>query len=914
MATLAPGEPGRLYALGGIARGGATRAGYVPSRVFIAIDGVQVGFSPDDPNKRVLIEGLTITDILDESPNKCTCRVKGFVPTTGQPIRLTLGSKNSNTALFAGHILDVNQVYVADKPANVIAEVSAVDYTWLFSFTKVTARYANQSATAIVQDLVSRFAGINGFTSRAVVAGLPVLDEITFTNEDLGDAVTRVARRIGAYWYVDYHRDVHLFFDEVGNGAPVALTPTHPSLAHFVSEVDRSQALTRVYVEGRGSRLLSHVTIGDTMLPLDTVEMFSPPAADVFLKASFQGSEGGAAHLSYTAAVQGGAGSLVGPGIGPPGAPVATPTIGTGLSVGRYQYAYTDVTAAGETLPSPVAVVDIGLPIAAPSTPPTITPLSPGGGISPGIRQWAYTFTTAGGGETTPSPASTTTDNRVPITPTGGIESVTMYSGGVLPLNTWYGYRVTYVGDGGGETTAATATTQVVTTSDGRNKPDVFVGNGTQTHPWATIPAGVTQVKFYRSTGAASPSGPPSSGPFYYVGIATVENLGTPYAMAHLMDVTPEASLGPPVPTINTALATMSIVRVYLATGSAEVTGRKLYRTAAGGTSLQLVGPIANNVDTYADDSQPDSVLGAAPPTTNTAGHETRAVNLSNIAPGPPNTTARKIYRTVAGGAQLKLQSTLADNVTTTASDTLPDASLGTNAPTGDTSGFLPPDGQVAAGSPTMLVGNPGAFASAGGWVVIGNGEQVVRYTAISGPNLTGIPPTGIGAITATIAYGSTVTAAPMLTGIPASGPRSIQGRALTAGDEIYLVVQVDDTAAQAQLADDMNVPSGIREEWVQDRRLSIAEARARGQATLKARPLDERRISYTCRDLRTSSGKTITVSLPAPTNVSGTFKAQQVTISNFRPYPTQYPTYAVQASSARYSFEDLLRQVKAKE
>ena len=54
---------------------------------------------------------------------------------------------------------------------------------------------------------------------------------------------------------------------------------------------------------------------------------------------------------------------------------------------------------------------------------------------------------------------------------------------------------------------------------------------------------------------------------------------------------------------------------------------------------------------------------------------------MSAIAAGPAGTTARKLYRTVAGGSQLKLVTTLADNVTTTYTDSTPDASLGANAP-----------------------------------------------------------------------------------------------------------------------------------------------------------------------------------------------------------------------------------------
>ncbi len=63
-------------------------------------------------------------------------------------------------------------------------------------------------------------------------------------------------------------------------------------------------------------------------------------------------------------------------------------------------------------------------------------------------------------------------------------------------------------------------------------------------------------------------------------------------------------------------------------------------------------------------------------------------VDLSAIPVGPAGITARKIYRTIVGGAgDFKLVATIPDNVTTIYSDTTPDAGLGVVAPTLNTSG-----------------------------------------------------------------------------------------------------------------------------------------------------------------------------------------------------------------------------------
>lgn len=54
-----------------------------------------------------------------------------------------------------------------------------------------------------------------------------------------------------------------------------------------------------------------------------------------------------------------------------------------------------------------------------------------------------------------------------------------------------------------------------------------------------------------------------------------------------------------------------------------------------------------------------------------------QAVNITGLPLGPVGTLGRKLYRTVVGGSTYLLLTTLADNTTTSYSDTTPDASLG---------------------------------------------------------------------------------------------------------------------------------------------------------------------------------------------------------------------------------------------
>lgn len=416
--------------------------------------------------------------------------------------------------------------------------------------------------------------------------------------------------------------------------------------------------------------------------------------------------------------------------------------------------------------------------------------------------------------------------------------------------------------------------------------------------PLTGIPVGdanVTSRKIYRRSGGA--------------GLKLVGTIANNFTTT-FTDTVANASLGAAAPTSSTAYL-QRIALSAIPIGSALVTSRKIYRTAAGGAQLKLLTTLANNTTTTFLDTITDASLGANVPTSNTA--TANQVSLTSIPIGASAVTQRKIYRTAAGGAQLKLLTTIADNVTSTYTDSIADGSLGANVPTVDTSGLAQPQGNVIAGSTSLQIASIGAFPPQG-WAVIGNGQQVIRYTGISGTVLTGIPASGPGSIQATIAFNSTVTAPPQLTGIPSSGAGSILYPILK-GDEANLFVQVDDLDAQAKLSalrDPLNLlggAAGIQEDSLQDRRLSHREALARGAAHLAARRDVAISLRFQTRDINTRAGRTIRVNLGAPFNLFGAeFMIQQVTTSKFR--PAMNPTYDVSASSVRLTFDDLLRKL----
>jgi hypothetical protein len=797
MSTLQPGDKAVMYALGGFARGGATRGGYTSSQAYISIGGGQVGTGAA-ADKRVLVESLTIHVASSAAPNTCAFTTQGYTPALGSEIVITAGSPNRLSRLFAGKVLSEEHGYFLDKPlaaANQSRRINGIDYTWELNQLLVTKRYPAVPVGNIVQDLLAWYAP--SFTRNGVdpVVAAMIIDEISFTYTTLSDALSQLCNRVGAYWYVDYYRDLHLFLSEPTTiyPNPTPLTPTHLTMKDVRHTEDLSQMVTRVYVEGGGATCMCDLPYGESLIPVETVAWYLPTGG--FIAAGPQ-------RVQYTGVSAGGAGSFVGPGAGPSAAAVAMPQTGAGLGSGKYSYAYTHVTASGESRPSPLVDVICGTTPDYPEAPQdwfTSANFQPAQGnfipIGVYVRIWAsYLYVNFDGPGTLangPTPWLLTISNRDTYNPnsSGELFNSCLYS------------------------------------SDPQCKYIGLYMEGVQADGVTPITNGPRQWRLFNND--------PSKG-------------GT---------------------------------RVTISTRGA-----------------QMPLPSYNGL-----------------PTANTTGKF--QVNVTEIALGPASVTARKLYRTTVNGdvSTLKLVTTLPDNTNKTWLDQKADAALGAAPPGSDTSGLTMPTGQVPSGSTSLPLASAAAFNATGGYVVIGNGEQTVRYTGVGGNSLTGIPASGPGAMTAAVSYNSTATAAPMLTGVPT--PYGAIGSLLLPikkGDDVNLVAVVDDVAAQNFLASFIG-GSGVKEAYVQDRRISYTEAVARGRATLNQRGAVDIKVTYTCRDEQTHSGRTIVVNLPAPIGLTGSFKIQDVQIGAFSAKPGQPPTYTVDASTASYSFEDLLRLARGR-
>ena len=942
-----------MFAQSGVARSGATRSGHHDGRSYWSINAT-------DKTSDVRRDG-TITDVRDDAPNTCDFSTgSGLQPTKGQAVIVTLGSKNNRARLFSGRILTTRQAYEG-VPANVVTHCHCVDHTWELNKRTVTKRYAQQDASAVIKDIIDTFT--SGFTYANVASSLGTLTGgIQFTEEEVADALTRILRRVGGYWYVDYLLDLHAFtLAEVLNGAPLDIDSTHGgSDRGLVHEVDLSQVITRVRVEGLGSRVTAEsIAAGSTTLPIEDSTDFGASTG------SYEAKLAHAQRITYTgkSAIDG-TGSTASNAEAKPGAPTVagTAVVGT-CTLGAHTVAVTFGNATGQTalgtasgsvtVDTSVTPSDVWEEQAPPPT--SVGVLTNGVAWASSLGLWALVAQNSQGysadgqawSDATTEVAGLWTD--VAWSPALGIfaavgTNVAMSStdGKVwtsrTPANTvnwqsitWSVAEAVFVA----VASSGTAAQQVMTSTNGTSWTartsstvstwvDVTYAPGAGLFIAVSTRAGTAAV-MTSPTGVTWTTRTTISGAF--TGVAWSESLTLAVAIGiRAASNTYETSTDGVTWTERTTLPQQSQwYEVIFDDDAARFVGvsrtgvsRVMVSTDGLAWTLQQVPDDERWANlAYSDDlRQVCAVSHDGGIMTSTAVEAGETISLSSIPTGTNGvTTFRNLWMTKAGGSDYLFLDTIDDNTTTTYTADKSDAELGVLAPTVSTLACAAGDTSIRV----LLLEN---FSGSGGWVRLAG--QLVSYTGRSASSgegtLTGIPSSGVGSVLVAVAGGEEVVNVPHLTGIPASGAGAIV-TALQKGDEVNLLAVRNDAAAQTALAALIG-GDGIQEEYIQDRRLSLTEADDRGDALLALHKDPIEAVTYTTHDKRTASGKEITVNLGAPTSVSVTLTIQRVTITDIETAAqlaasgamdqlAAMPKYHVEASSLRFSLEDLLRQIR---
>ena len=173
--------------------------------------------------------------------------IKNFGTKTYRPVMNDIVQFNDgSTKLFEG--LVVQSTESIDGLAKYFY-VTCKDYTHTLDRQLVSKVYTGQTATAIVQDLISTFT--TGFTTTNVVAGV-VIERIAFNYLTVSQCLEKLTKMLNGYsWYVDYDKDIH-FFATVLNLAPFSLTDTSQNFTFGTLDIkqDTHQLRNDIYIRG----------------------------------------------------------------------------------------------------------------------------------------------------------------------------------------------------------------------------------------------------------------------------------------------------------------------------------------------------------------------------------------------------------------------------------------------------------------------------------------------------------------------------------------------------------------------------------------------------------------------------------------------------------------------------------------
>jgi hypothetical protein len=767
---------------------GAFRLAYIPATL-AKVRKTRVHYLVNGLPSKVRYNSVTIHDVINDAPNTCSLTIDAATPPmVTQSLRITINS-DAPQVLFEGTLQTVDVSYQL-LPSQLVYPCTAIDDTPGATRRLPYGTWTNTPADAVAQAIVATFAP--GYSGAGIVANLPNVTVFFDGSEGMNGCMQQLAKLIGGYFYWE-DRTLHLFQTETGN-TPDPIDTAHPFLNDppILLAVDDTQIRTRNYGRGYADQIAAALPAYATIIPVANAVYFNPNGGQAVT---------GTSRITYTGVNSGGRGLVNGVGVQPTSLLTLAPSVGTGLGLGTYQYAMVFVTAAGRSLPSPIASVQTIGPGTLPA--PTLA-------ISLGPQA----------------------DNYGDYSGTAPDYNATSTIGMHIGDTVFYAYSFGLAADPL-DLTHETAfspysNTQVIRAVSHYSVPGGWIVPCTQqgnfTIYQSAIDGGAIWVHYWRFLNGAAPI------------LATYQGIQNAGWMQDFQ---------PPL-----------------------------------GQTSWTVNPV-------------------------TAAHQ--QVTVSGIALGPAAVTKREIYRTAVNGSQLKLVTTINDNTSTGPFvDAVPDASLGANVPTSDTSGLTQQPGQTAAGATSILmVGVPGDLATEG-WLLVGN-MPPIHYTGISGNTLTGIPAGGItpippGAIANSIPYGTVITSAPSLLGVTGLAQPVISGQA------INLWIQVDDVAAQ-QAVTALDGSDGIIEHLIVDERRAEASLRQLCQADLNLYSHPIKTVTYATRDVKTKSGQPIGISLTSPP-INALLTIQDVTITELDLAPGLAPRFSVSASSVRFSLDDMLRQL----
>lgn len=262
-----------LQARSGIARAGVTHAGWSPSAVSFRVGGTARTIQHNATSR------FSIHEQLDGQPSKLQFDAYGYTPTLGQSV--TFAWTTPDAYLFAGTV--TRRSMRLDKDRLAVWRCEALDDGgWLMNrYAKVTATYRRLGVNTILARILADFTD-GGFRVGYCPASLGDLTAIEFSQENVSQAIDKLAAAVGTYWRVDPERRVYLA-DTWPDGNALSLSNSADIREVFYDD-DLTQLRNRTTVIGGGSTTSAQTAGGATTLAVQDTTPFLAAGGTVFVE------------------------------------------------------------------------------------------------------------------------------------------------------------------------------------------------------------------------------------------------------------------------------------------------------------------------------------------------------------------------------------------------------------------------------------------------------------------------------------------------------------------------------------------------------------------------------------------------------------------------------------------------------
>ncbi|GIW70356.1 MAG: hypothetical protein KatS3mg101_1103 [Patescibacteria group bacterium] len=190
---------------------------------------------------------LSWTSVLTKEVDRLEFLIKKTASKTIPALNDTIELFEDGVKIFGGSLVERNEKILGGRLIGY--ECRCKDYSHKLDGKLVTKSYSNQTAKAIVLDIINTFT--SGFTTNNVKGDTITVGSIKFNYEQVTRALTQLADQIGWDWYVDADKDIH-FFDEETNTAPFNLDDNSGNFEWDTLEINQTVLNLKNHVFVRG--------------------------------------------------------------------------------------------------------------------------------------------------------------------------------------------------------------------------------------------------------------------------------------------------------------------------------------------------------------------------------------------------------------------------------------------------------------------------------------------------------------------------------------------------------------------------------------------------------------------------------------------------------------------------------------